>query len=160
MMKLKHVAFAGFTALTFSQFAIAGGSAKQQSGMQGEPSARQEQPQSAAAGVEDKTIRQAQEKLSSKGHDVKADGKLGPKTQAAVKEFQQAEGLKASGKLDQQTLAALGVNEGSAGMGSTSSPRSSSSSSSSSSPSSSDPAAAPSSEPQASPAPKTGTPQS
>jgi peptidoglycan hydrolase-like protein with peptidoglycan-binding domain len=180
MMKLKHVAFAGFTALAFSQFAIAGGSAKQQSGMQGEASASQEQSKSAASGVDQSTIRQAQEKLAGKGHEVQADGKLGPKTQAAVKEFQQSEGLKTSGKLDQQTLAALGVNEGSAGAGSTSSPSSSSSGSSSSSPSasdssssgsssagssssspsSSDPAAAPSSQPQASPAPKAETPQS
>ena len=136
MMKLKHVAFAGFTALAFSQFAIAGGSANKQGGTQGEPSARQEQPQSAASGVDQSTIRQAQEKLSDKGHEVQADGVLGPKTQAAVKEFQQSEGLQASGKLDQETLAALGVSEGSAGTGATSS------------------------EPKASPAPKTDTPQS
>ena len=54
------------------------------------------------------TIKQAQEKLSSKGHDVQADGVLGAKTQAAVKEFQQKEGIQASGRLDTETLAALG----------------------------------------------------
>ena len=42
------------------------------------------------------------------------DGMLGPKTQAAVKEFQQSKGIQASGKLDQKTLAALGVSESSA----------------------------------------------
>ena len=124
MTKLKHVAFAGITALAFSQIALAGGGYGNKQGQSGmsEPSARQEQsqPQSTAPGVEQSTIKQAQEKLSSKGHDVQADGVLGPKTQAAVKEFQQKEGIQASGRLDAETLAALGVEEGSAGTGSSS----------------------------------------
>jgi peptidoglycan hydrolase-like protein with peptidoglycan-binding domain len=122
MTKLKHVAFAGITALAFSQIAFAGGDNKQsQSGMS-EPSARQEQSQqqSTAPGVEQETIKQAQEKLSSKGHDVQADGVLGPKTQAALKEFQEKEGIQASGRLDQETLSALGVEESSSGTGSSS----------------------------------------
>jgi len=120
MMKFKHIAFAGITALSFSQIAIAGGGYQQQSqgGMQSE--------QSTAPGVEESTIRQAQEKLSSKGHDVQADGVLGPKTQAALKEFQQQEGIQASGRLNEETLAALGVDEGSAGTGASSSSSSSS----------------------------------
>jgi peptidoglycan hydrolase-like protein with peptidoglycan-binding domain len=130
MTKLKHVAFAGITALAFSQIAFAGGGYDKQgqSGAQSEPSARQEQQPAAsmatAPGVEQDTIKQAQEKLSSKGHDVQADGVLGPKTQAALKEFQQKEGIQASGRLDQETLAALGVDEASAGAGSTSGPSS------------------------------------
>ena len=120
MTKIKHVAFAGITALAFSQIAFAGGDMKNQ------PSASQEQSQqqSTAPGLEQNTIKQAQEQLSSKGHDVQADGVLGPKTQAALKEFQEKEGIQASGRLDQETLAALGVDEGSAGAGSTSSPSS------------------------------------
>jgi peptidoglycan hydrolase-like protein with peptidoglycan-binding domain len=137
MTKLKHVAFAGITALAFSQVAFAGGDKQNQSqsGMS-EPGARQEQ-QSTAPGMDQNTIRQAQEKLSSKGHDVQADGVLGPKTQAAVKEFQEKEGIQASGRLDQETLAALGVDEASAGTGS------SSPSTGSSSPASSEPKAEP-----------------
>jgi peptidoglycan hydrolase-like protein with peptidoglycan-binding domain len=108
MTKIKHVAFAGITALAFSQIALAGGGSAHQQG--------------AAPGVEQSTIKQAQEKLSSQGLDVTADGVLGPKTQAAVKEFQKKEGIQASGQLDQETLAALGVNEEAAGAGSTSSP--------------------------------------
>jgi peptidoglycan hydrolase-like protein with peptidoglycan-binding domain len=134
MTKLKHVAFAGITALAFSQIAFAGD-------MKNEPSARQEQPQqqqSTAPGMDQGTIKQAQEKLSSKGHDVQTDGVLGPKTQAAVKEFQEKEGIQASGRLDQETLAALGVEEGSAGTGS-SSPASSGSSDKSSDPATSAP---------------------
>ena len=34
---------------------------------------------------------------------------MGPKTQAALKEFQESKGLQASGELDQKTMAALGV---------------------------------------------------
>ena len=110
MTKLKHVAFAGITALAFSQIAFAGGGYDKQGQAESGPSARQEQPQqqSAAPGVEQATVKQAQEQLSAKGHDVQADGKLGPKTQAARKEFQQKEGIQASGQLDQETLAALG----------------------------------------------------
>jgi len=55
-------------------------------------------------------IKQAQQKLSSSGHDIgEANGKMGPKTQAALKKFQQSKGLQASGKLDQQTSAALDI---------------------------------------------------
>ncbi len=55
-------------------------------------------------------VREAQQALQQKGHDVgPIDGVMGPKTSAALREFQQAEGLKASGRLDRQTLSALGV---------------------------------------------------
>jgi peptidoglycan hydrolase-like protein with peptidoglycan-binding domain len=60
-------------------------------------------------------IKQAQTKLN-----VTADGKVGPETQKAVKEFQQSKGLKASGQLDQETIAALGVNESASAGGSSS----------------------------------------
>jgi peptidoglycan hydrolase-like protein with peptidoglycan-binding domain len=40
---------------------------------------------------------------------VPADGKMGPKTHAAVKEFQRAKGLQPSGELDERTLTALGL---------------------------------------------------
>lgn len=74
------------------------------------------------------TVKQAQEQLSAMGHDAgPADGIIGPKTQAAVKEFQQSKGLQASGQLDSQTLAALQTG------GSESTPRGQSSGSQSSS---------------------------
>ncbi|MGE5117099.1 MAG: peptidoglycan-binding domain-containing protein [Betaproteobacteria bacterium] len=69
------------------------------------------------------TIRQAQQQLSDKGlYTGQVDGVMGPKTQAALKEFQQKQGMQASGKLDSSTLAALGVQ---AGGGTSSSPSSS-----------------------------------
>ena len=58
-------------------------------------------------------MKQAQQKLSAAGHDAgPADGIMGPKTQAALKEYQQSKNLQASGQLDQKTLAALGVSGG------------------------------------------------
>jgi len=40
---------------------------------------------------------------------VPADGKTGPRTRAALKQFQRTKGLEPSGELDPQTLKALGV---------------------------------------------------
>lgn len=57
-----------------------------------------------------RTVRSAQRKLNRLGYKAgKADGKWGPRTAAAVKEFQGTTGLRATGRLDSQTLAALGV---------------------------------------------------
>ncbi len=57
-------------------------------------------------------VKQAQEKLSADGKDVGApDGQLGPKTQAALKEFQQEKGLQQTGQLDQETIAALDLDQ-------------------------------------------------
>lgn len=81
-----------------------------------------QQPQQSQASSE--VVKQAQEKLSAAGHDAgPADGIMGAKTQAAVKDFQQAKGLGASGQLDSQTLAALQIDEsgGSAAIGSSAS---------------------------------------
>jgi peptidoglycan hydrolase-like protein with peptidoglycan-binding domain len=66
----------------------------------------------AAAGSNDDptVIRKVQEKLNSMGYNAGAvDGAYGPKTQAALKKFQQSQGIQVSGELNQETLAALGV---------------------------------------------------
>jgi peptidoglycan hydrolase-like protein with peptidoglycan-binding domain len=56
------------------------------------------------------SVRQAQQALKDKGYDTgPIDGIMGPKTSAALREFQQAQGIQASGRLDQQTLSALDV---------------------------------------------------
>jgi peptidoglycan hydrolase-like protein with peptidoglycan-binding domain len=109
---LTHVAIA--VALAFPLAAVAADE-KQQS-QQSQGASEQQASQSP------ELVKQAQEKLSAAGHDVgEADGRMGPKTQAALKDYQEKKGLQASGKLDQQTIAALGVNEGaSASTGSTS----------------------------------------
>ncbi|HET9664957.1 MAG TPA: peptidoglycan-binding domain-containing protein [Burkholderiales bacterium] len=73
------------------------------------------------------TVRKAQQALKDKGFDAgPVDGIMGPKTQQAIKKFQESQAnLKESGQLDQQTLSALGVEgQDSAAMGATSgSPR-------------------------------------
>ena len=60
--------------------------------------------------VGDEKVRAAQQALKDKGHDPGAiDGQMGPKTQAALRDFQKALGMTASGRLDDKTMQALGV---------------------------------------------------
>jgi peptidoglycan hydrolase-like protein with peptidoglycan-binding domain len=55
-------------------------------------------------------IRQAQQALNKDGFRVgRADGRLGPETEAAIKQFQQSKQIQPSGQLDQQTMADLGL---------------------------------------------------
>jgi peptidoglycan hydrolase-like protein with peptidoglycan-binding domain len=57
----------------------------------------------------EESIRRLQEVLHSKGHNPGAiDGDLGPKTVAALRSFQQTNGLTTSGKLDERTMEKLG----------------------------------------------------
>ena len=52
----------------------------------------------------------AQWSLSDRGYDPgNTDGIWGPNTEAAVRDFQQAQGLPPTGTLDQNTLSALGI---------------------------------------------------
>ena len=56
-------------------------------------------------------FRQAQEKLHQQGFDAgPVNGDFGAKTQAALAQFQIANGIPASGMLDEATRAALGLN--------------------------------------------------
>src|SRR5271166_7018601 len=56
-------------------------------------------------------IRELQIALNEKGFDVgEPDGRLGPRTNRALMEFQQRQGLQATGHIDQQTVEALGIN--------------------------------------------------
>jgi peptidoglycan hydrolase-like protein with peptidoglycan-binding domain len=111
-MKPSHLAVLSATLVSFA--AVAQDKPKQ------EPSAQSGQTQAATQQKGQKSgaqmsqspelIKQAQEKLSAAGHDAgPADGIMGPRTQKALKDFQQAKNLEASGQLDQKTLSALGV---------------------------------------------------
>jgi peptidoglycan hydrolase-like protein with peptidoglycan-binding domain len=110
-MKLAQLAVA--VAAAFSLSAMAAGDQKQKQEPQAQ-SGQSTQAQSSGQSTQSpELVKQAQEKLSAAGHDAgAADGKMGPKTQAALKEFQQSKGLQASGQLDQKTVAALGVSSG------------------------------------------------
>lgn len=62
------------------------------------------------------TISAIQESLKEAGHDVGAvDGIWGPKTEAALREFQEARGLEPTGTVDDRTLAELEVDQRGAG---------------------------------------------
>jgi peptidoglycan hydrolase-like protein with peptidoglycan-binding domain len=57
-----------------------------------------------------KDTREVQEALKAKGNDPgPIDGRMGPKTRAALKAFQEASGLKGTGQLDNQTAEKLGI---------------------------------------------------
>jgi peptidoglycan hydrolase-like protein with peptidoglycan-binding domain len=59
-----------------------------------------------------KDSREVQEALKAKGNDPgPIDGRMGPKTRAALKAFQEANSLKATGELDNQTAEKLGVDK-------------------------------------------------
>jgi peptidoglycan hydrolase-like protein with peptidoglycan-binding domain len=64
----------------------------------------------AAAGGNAEQVKAVQQALKDKGHDPgDVDGKMGPKTQQALRDYQQKEGLKATGRLDSETASKLGV---------------------------------------------------
>ena len=55
-------------------------------------------------------VKSMQGALKAKGYDPGAvDGALGPRTRAALRDFQKAEGLRATGRLDADTRLKLGV---------------------------------------------------
>jgi peptidoglycan hydrolase-like protein with peptidoglycan-binding domain len=64
-------------------------------------------------------IREVQQVLIQRGFSVEVDGRLGPRTQQALIQFQRREGLQATGRIDSRTIASLGVsvksNQGSGG---------------------------------------------
>jgi peptidoglycan hydrolase-like protein with peptidoglycan-binding domain len=56
------------------------------------------------------TVRSAQQALQDKGFDVGGvDGVMGPRTESALRQFQQQNGISGSGRLDSRTLNALNV---------------------------------------------------
>jgi peptidoglycan hydrolase-like protein with peptidoglycan-binding domain len=54
-------------------------------------------------------VKSAQEALNKHGAQLVADGKMGPKTHAAIRDFQKSNNLKVTGKLDSATQKALGI---------------------------------------------------
>jgi len=52
-------------------------------------------------------VEKLQAALNAKGAALTVDGKMGPKTHAALMDFQKAHGLKTTGRPDKETIAAL-----------------------------------------------------
>lgn len=109
-MNLKQIVVATTAsfALTLPAWAQSSGSTGSDASSAGMSSAMQSH--------DEQTVRQVQQALKDKGHDLQVDGIMGPQTQAALRDFQQQQGMQGSGNLNQQTLSALGVQAGS-GMG-------------------------------------------
>jgi peptidoglycan hydrolase-like protein with peptidoglycan-binding domain len=68
---------------------------------------------SSAINLSQEQIRDLQTALSRQGFDIgEVDGRLGPRTERALMEFQKRQGLQATGHFDQRTVEALGINAG------------------------------------------------
>ena len=64
----------------------------------------------------DEQVKAAQQALKDKGHDPgMVDGRMGAKTQAAIRDFQKAQGIEATGRLDTKTIESLGMEAGKTG---------------------------------------------
>lgn len=117
-MKLRHILIAGAVSWSVGSLAFAqqaqeaqpsqkgsmdqGASGQMGAQEQGAAGAQQQYPQ--------ETVRQVQQKLNNEGFQAgPVDGIWGPKTQSAVKNFQQKKGIEATGQLDEKTLAELDV---------------------------------------------------
>jgi hypothetical protein len=60
--------------------------------------------------LQQKDIKEVQKSLSDKGFDTgPADGYLGPRTRAGIRQFQESEKLPVTGRLDAETAGKLGV---------------------------------------------------
>lgn len=93
----------GLGTLTASPAAAQG----QQQMMDKAPAKKKAKKAGKAAG--NKSVMAAQEALNRNGAGLTVDGRMGPKTRAALKDYQSKNGLKASGNLDAQTRAKLGL---------------------------------------------------
>jgi peptidoglycan hydrolase-like protein with peptidoglycan-binding domain len=73
------------------------------------PEAMKSAPSQDTAQKADRTqVKAVQQALKDKGHNPGAvDGEMGPKTEAALRDYQQKEGLTATGTADAETMAKL-----------------------------------------------------
>ena len=61
-------------------------------------------------GLSQAEIRKAQQQLKDEGYNPgPVDGRIGPQTRAALRQYQDSVGLKKTGVLDDETVAVLGV---------------------------------------------------
>jgi len=80
------------------------------------PGAIDTPPGSVGTTTSNEDVRRLQQALKDKGLDPgPINGVMGPKTQEAVRAFQQRQGLNATGRLDPQTQSALGLGIGAPG---------------------------------------------
>ena len=66
-------------------------------------------PSFAAKAAPHSSVKAVQSALSKEGYSLAVDGKMGKQTQAALRQYQKANGLPVTGKADAATKAKLGV---------------------------------------------------
>ena len=104
-MKMRHLLLASAVSIAFGSTAFARQDQSSQTGQQDQTSAAQGGGQSDMQSMHNdpQMVRQLQQKLKQQGYDVGAiDGKWGPNTQKALRQWQQSQGMSASGNLDQR----------------------------------------------------------
>lgn len=108
-MKANLLAAAAAAALLFSApVALAQSGSSDMAGTESAASAGKMNP----SNLTQDQVKQVQQALSDKGQQVDVDGIWGPNTKAALKEFQQAQGMQtAQGNLDPETISALGIEQ-------------------------------------------------
>jgi peptidoglycan hydrolase-like protein with peptidoglycan-binding domain len=114
-MRKIAIALLATTMISAPVFAASNSQMKQQ---QTNQTQQNQQPKQQQAAQDNQTqqnlprreIRQAQQALNKDGFKVgRADGRWGPETENALKQFQQSKQIEPSGQLDQQTMADLGL---------------------------------------------------
>ncbi len=111
-MKKILLAAVAATAMSFPAMAQHAGQA------QAQPGSSSAQPSDSSGGqkmsprnLNSSQIEQIQQSLDGKGFKSgQADGKWGPQTMSALKDFQKSQNMSSTGNLDGQTIAALGLN--------------------------------------------------
>lgn len=80
------------------------------------PALGADEPRSPGQHMDPQTIRQVQQALQDKGQNVgDVDGIMGPRTQAALRQYQESQGMPATGRVDRQTVSSLGLSRAAAG---------------------------------------------
>ena len=104
-MDLERIVVATATALTLAAPAFAAGDRQS-----AEPNAPGATGQRVGQEMDVETVRKLQQALRNKGQHVGGvDGIMGPRTQAALRQYQEAQGIQVTGRVDARTLASLGL---------------------------------------------------
>ncbi len=108
-MKANMLAAAAAAAMLFSApVALAQSASSDMAGTESTASAGKMKP----SNLTQDQVKQVQQALSDKGQQVTVDGVWGPNTKAALKEFQQAQGMQsAQGDLSPDVITALGIDQ-------------------------------------------------
>ena len=105
----------GLFAVAATTLVIGSAHAQQEGQMQQEQAQQQQaQQQQGQQQSRSEAVKELQQALNDQGYSAgPVDGIMGPQTQSAVRNYQEAQGMQASGEVDQETLSSLGLSEAS-----------------------------------------------